>query len=76
MVSTSTAPLAVLQIIDYHEVYHMKFLICSGSMWLAIETVENLCFVCPDCNDVGNKTEQYKQVGVRENAIIYIYAEL
>ena len=28
MVSTSTAPLAVLQIIDYHEVYHMKFWIC------------------------------------------------
>ena len=41
-------------------------------MWLAIETVENLCFVCPDCNDVGNKTEQCKQVGVRDNDITYM----
>ena len=41
-------------------------------MWLAIETVENLCFVCPDYNDVGNKTEECKQVG----ECYYIHAEL
>ena len=41
-------------------------------MWLAIETVKNLCFVCPDYNDVGNKTEQCKQVWVRDNAITYM----
>ena len=38
---------------------------------LVIETVENLCFVCPHYN-VGNTSGQCKQVRVRDNACTYV----